>query len=171
MLSQELDNLTCQELQNRVYNTSEPPIQLSDYQMIVLLSSFPQSFKEPVNETSGSIFQCDEGALSPLTKRKRRQSNGKVRVCSAISDYRIIHLALDKHGETVLVPQLGLFNLVQEFTEELCSEDTCSSNLQCQCQNQLSHTAKSVVAYIKRRDPKFYESEIQLQSCSAYILY
>ncbi|XP_033116708.1 uncharacterized protein LOC117116711 [Anneissia japonica] len=158
-LSQELDLLSYQELQERVYNTTESPIDLSDEQMMELFNYFHGLFKKREEQNSTVIAIDEKNFINSTT----------INVCSSVFDVKRYNLALDRFGNVVYVPQLVKYDSYQEFAEGLCTGTECVSSASCKCKTALSDLGRSIVTYIRRGDPKFYTTWILLNSCTAYI--
>ncbi|XP_033124502.1 uncharacterized protein LOC117122857 [Anneissia japonica] len=173
MLSQSFASLSCEEAKKKIYNITEPPIQLSDDQMKALRDYYPGNFRKP-NPSVIKEPLDSEPVHCNSTDSNRGKRSPIVSVCSTRADYTTLHLALDKRGNMVYVPQLTRFDLEQQFEEYFCEQGACFPSLNCQCDHYLFYyTARAVVTYIKKKnqnvDLKFYEAEIQLRYCSAYL--
>ncbi|XP_071952730.1 uncharacterized protein [Antedon mediterranea] len=175
-LYQELMQLPCDERRERIYNTTVPPINLTESQGLALLDLYPEYFKNrsdtgDVSNKTGSSF---------LSERAAATSN----VCSFEPIEVVYNLALDANGDPVYIPQIVTENppyyvLHQTFQEYLCASDQCAPGLSCQCLHELGHSDRSIVSYLNATPSecasgglgcRFYVQPIMLTDCSAYLI-
>ncbi|XP_071953639.1 uncharacterized protein [Antedon mediterranea] len=166
-LGDQLDSLSCEELENTIYNTTRlplPPIELDVSQAMILIDIFPELKKTNADRpTENEINACNEFETDFL------KSVNAANVCAFDTADIALNLALDKHGFPVYVTQDTRYNLLQMFQENLCLSTDCGGGLQCSCNNQLTHNARAVVSYLKGNDFRFYKADIQLRSCSGFV--
>ncbi|XP_071952450.1 uncharacterized protein [Antedon mediterranea] len=166
-LGDQLDSLSCDKLENTVYNTTQlpsPPIELDGNQAMILKDVFP----ELKNNNTGQNNQTN-GCNQIETGLSKKRSVNAANVCAFETADIALNLALDKRGSPVYVAQNTRYNLLQMFQENLCLSTDCGGGLQCSCNNQFTHNAMAVVSYLKGNNLRFYQADIQLRSCSGFV--
>ncbi|XP_071953312.1 uncharacterized protein [Antedon mediterranea] len=164
-LYRELMQLPCDERRDRVYNTTVPPINLTNIQGLALLKLYHEYFKEMShNNKTGSCFFG-----------KRAAAN--INVCSLEVVNVTLNLALDGNGVPVYIPQIPdakppVYKFKQTFQEYKCVSVECAPGLSCQCLEKLGHNDLAVVSYldVPAGESAFYVKKILLNDCSAYIM-
>ncbi|XP_033124501.1 uncharacterized protein LOC117122856 [Anneissia japonica] len=192
---EELEQLPCEEMIERIYNTVESPITYTAEQIDYLVGRYPSRFEAvPTEETdcrtTTVVPECpdepipepipDVGSRSsyPHKKRRRRANRPGTGVCETILDgFTTPHLALNRRGEIVLVVQ-GMditgadgvrFANNQYVYETICGRDQCEGGLQCNCTTVLTPSTTAVVHYINGENNFFIEEPIQARTCHAYV--
>ncbi|XP_071952731.1 uncharacterized protein [Antedon mediterranea] len=175
-LYKELMQLPCDERRERIYNTTVPPINLTESQGRALLDLYPEYFRSD----TGKISSSNTESCLFLSEKAAATSN----VCSFEPIEVVYNLALDANGDPVYIPQIVTENppyyvLHQTFQEYLCASDQCAPGLSCQCLHELGHSDRSIVSYLNATPSecasgglgcRFYVQPIMLTDCSAYLI-
>ncbi|XP_033124513.1 uncharacterized protein LOC117122862 [Anneissia japonica] len=170
-LADELEKLPCDQRIERIYNTTESPITYTEEQMEYLTMRYATRFEASPPEQT----ECFDNSSS-VSMRRRRATPG-TRVCSTIVDaFTTPHLALDRRGQIVLVPQgidrvdrrTGVrFKTNQYVFETICQSRTCLG-VPCNCATISRPSAIAIVHYIRGGTSLFIEDVIQARTCYAF---
>ncbi|XP_071954117.1 uncharacterized protein [Antedon mediterranea] len=161
-----LESLPCDQRMNRTYNMTQPPIQLSDSQMVGLAQRYGGSFQE-----ASDVGPCQEPIIEqPRPSRKRRATDGTPVCRATVEDNKMLFVAYNKNGELVYIPQPTTgngFQMAQFFYESVCLDAGCDGPA-CSCSTDLIPSSTCIVHVIQGNTNTFTQQTIMTRRCNAF---